>query len=254
MKPTFQVLVFDDDQFCIDNLRNSFKNYNSFDFLGGENTLITAEKRLFEVKPDLIFLDVEFPEGSGIEFLSQLKDKINWNLEVVFYTSHDKYLLNALRESAFDYLLKPYAEEDLNAIVERFLVKMSNQLYKSKIEEAISKLLPENKSFLLPTLTGYHLLRINQVGFFLYDKNLKGWTVFLSDGKSFPLKRSRNSESLLAFSSSFIQINQNCIINIDYLWNIKDKKCVLLPPFDQYSNLIISRNYHKDILNKFYML
>ena len=58
--------------------------------------------------PDLLFLDVELPDTLGLNLLSEIREDILWDMKVVFYTSYDKYLLQALRESAFDFLLKPF--------------------------------------------------------------------------------------------------------------------------------------------------
>ena len=67
-----------------------------------------------------VFLDVELPDVLGLNLLSEMRDEVLWDMKVVFYTSYDKYLLQALRESAFDFLLKPFETEDLKVVIERY--------------------------------------------------------------------------------------------------------------------------------------
>ena len=73
-----------------------------------------------KVQPDLLFLDVEMPDMTGLELLQEIRDYVSWNMRVVFYTAYDKYMIQAIREAAFDYLLKPFDERDLKEILTRF--------------------------------------------------------------------------------------------------------------------------------------
>lgn len=88
------------------------------------DTATTAElgkRHILKYQPDLVFLDVELPDMSGFDLLDDIRDDILPNLRVVFYTVYDKYILDALRASAFDYLLKPYLIDELAALIERFI-------------------------------------------------------------------------------------------------------------------------------------
>ena len=45
-----------------------------------------------------------------MELLQEIRDSVSWNMRIVFYTAYDKYMIQAIREAAFDYLLKPFEE------------------------------------------------------------------------------------------------------------------------------------------------
>lgn len=60
------------------------------------------------------------PDMTGLELLQEIRDYVSWNMRVVFYTAYDKYMIQAIREAAFDYLLKPFDEQDLKEILTRF--------------------------------------------------------------------------------------------------------------------------------------
>ncbi|MCB0643562.1 MAG: response regulator transcription factor, partial [Phaeodactylibacter sp.] len=67
-------------------------------------------------QPDLIFLDIAMPGGSGFDFLGNFAEIL---FEVIFVTGYDKYVLNAIKVSAVDYLLKPVSTEELIAAVHK---------------------------------------------------------------------------------------------------------------------------------------
>lgn len=88
-----------------------------------------GKKMIDKLRPDILFLDVELPDMKGIELLEQINSCITWNMQVIFYTAYDKYMINAIRESAFDYLLKPIDRKELECIITRFLKKMDEPGY-----------------------------------------------------------------------------------------------------------------------------
>lgn len=59
------------------------------------------------------------------------------------------------------------------------------------------------------------------------------------------LRRGMTAEQIIKYSPCFVQIHQSYIINIDYLMIIKDNKCMLYPPFDNVTELFVSRKYKK---------
>jgi len=90
------------------------------------------EKALKQVQSqayDLIFLDVEMPGLSGLEFIQELKGSSNFP-KVVFTTAYDQYVLKALRAHAFDYLLKPIDLDELKAVFKR-LNETKEETFKS---------------------------------------------------------------------------------------------------------------------------
>ncbi|MDD3140302.1 MAG: response regulator, partial [Lachnospiraceae bacterium] len=81
----------------------------------------SAAHALFEVqnlKPDVVFLDIEMPEMSGLELAEKMIAAGN-NMEIVFVTAYDKYALEAFRVNAIDYLLKPLSFDDVLQTITR---------------------------------------------------------------------------------------------------------------------------------------
>lgn len=116
----YKVVIVDDERTAIDALRRELGAYQELEIKGTANNGAKGKKMIMELRPDLLFLDVELPDVLGLNLLSEMRDEVLWDMKVVFYTSYDKYLLQALRESAFDFLLKPFETGDLRVVIERY--------------------------------------------------------------------------------------------------------------------------------------
>ncbi|OCW95509.1 hypothetical protein A9168_02280 [Macellibacteroides sp. HH-ZS] len=250
MKNQYTVAIIEDNETCASSLQNSLSQYPGFTITGLAKDCHTGKKLLLEKQPDLLFLDVELPDSTGIELLQQVKDLIFWPMHVIFYTAYEKYLLAALRESAFDFLLKPYEPVEFQQIISRFLTHTSRTVHLHQIASTVSSFVPINRILLIATITGYQVFKVEQIGCFVFDKLQKQWNIISDGATRTPMKRTTRAVDILTYSSSFIQTSQQHIINIEYLYAITDKKCRMLPPFDHLTDLHISRIYMKELQNK----
>ena len=202
----YKVAIVDDDEVALENLSFELGKDARFFLKGTARNGKQGKKLIAKVQPDLLFLDVELPDMTGMELLQEIRDSVSWNMRIVFYTAYDKYMIQAIREAAFDYLLKPF---DMRA------------------------------------------LRPAEIGFFRYCSERKQWEVILNNQPPLVLRRGMTAEQITQYSSSFVQIHQSYIINIDYLMIIKDSKCMLYPPFDKVTELLVSRKYKKELQDRF---
>lgn len=250
----YTVVIIDNNDLCIDILRSSLAEYTELLVVGKAKTSLKGKALIREHRPELLFIDVELSGQSGLELLNEISGEITWPLHVVFYTACEKYLLDALRVSAFDYLLKPCEQEEIRIIVQRFLNHIVEEQTRSSFHNSLSQLNRSDHTYLIATITGYKKLSLEQIGYFEYHKKEKQWTVVLNDQSRLLLRHNTNAEDIVKHSSTFIQINQSHIINFDYLSNIDDKICQLLPPFHKENSLIISRTFLKVLQEKFEMI
>jgi len=250
----YTVVIIDDETACIDILRRSLNCYNELQIVGTAKTADKGRILILEQHPDLLFLDVELNGHSGIELLSEMSETVTWPMQVIFYTAFEKYLLEALRVSAFDYLLKPFEQEELKLVLNRFFDQDLKVQSQSSFQLAISTLNQTNHTFLIATVTGFQKSRIDQIGYFEYLKEKKLWIVVLTNHNRLQLKRNTRAEDIINYSTSFVQINQSQIINMDYLSMIDDKICLLFPPFHKEKNLVISRAFLKALQERYEMI
>ena len=83
---------------------------------GYNNKASQALNDIAHLKPDILFLDVEMPEMSGLQLLEQIPGK---TFQVIFTTAHERYALPAIKAAAADYLLKPVSVADMQAALDR---------------------------------------------------------------------------------------------------------------------------------------
>ena len=103
----YKVVIVDDDDVALENLSFELWKDARFSLEGTARNGRKGKKLIMKVQPDLLFLDVEMPDMTGLELLQEIRDYVSWNMRVVFYTAYDKYMIQAIREAAFDYLMKP---------------------------------------------------------------------------------------------------------------------------------------------------
>ena len=84
-----------------------------------------AIEKIRELKPDLIFLDIEMPNMNGFQMLEQI---LKIDFKVIFTTSYDQYAIKAFKFSALDYLLKPIEPKELVAAVHNTDIRLSREL------------------------------------------------------------------------------------------------------------------------------
>ena len=232
MSEEITVVIVDDEAASVRNLSNDLCVYSDVRILETTTSVEKARKIVIRQQPDLLFLDVEMPKMSGLDLWQNIRADVHADMRVVFYTAYDNYVLEALRASAFDYLLKPYLPEELDAVIERFRCVF----YRSRVnmEQSMRRLLADDCKFAIQTVTGLLFLKRSDVLLFRFSDVSRCWQLYLSV----------SARDLMNMSVSFVQISQNCIVNLDYLCSIENKtlECHLYPPFDDIE-LIASRRY-----------
>src|SRR6187399_309110 len=126
-----RAILVDDELSSLQNLQSKL-----VEFCPDVEVVATAQKPedaiLFirQHKPDVIFLDIEMPRMNGFRMLDELGE---YDFEIIFTTAYNHYAIDAIRISAFDYLMKPIAIKDLQIAMER-LGKMRYTQTKEKID------------------------------------------------------------------------------------------------------------------------
>ena len=242
----YKVIIIDDEKAAIETLRRDLEVQADLEIKGTAGNGAKGKKLIMDIHPDLLFLDIELPDIQGIRLLSEIREQVLWDMKVVFYTAYDKYLLQALRESAFDYLLKPYDIEELNLIIERYRKTMASVQPLPSFASAVGTL--------ISTVTGFRFLRLEEIGYFEYLKDKRLWQVELFNQTKLCLKKNTTAGDIIGYSDAFVQISQSAIININYLAMIKSKQCLLYPPFSDKEDLIISRGFLKELQERFCLI
>ena len=247
---TCKVIIIDDDATAIEALAQRLQHYEGTDIAGTASNGMQGIRMVSEKQPDLLFLDVELPDLSGLEFLEQMERIQQKPCRVVVYTAHDKYMLPAFRNKAFDFLLKPIDDTELRKIMQRYLIEQELPLHPTGAEGTDQK--DKEKLILHTNATDFRIVNTNDVGLFQYNHDLRVWEAVVA-GREDPirLKRSANNDTLIAIDSRFVQVSQKFIVNINYLMEVSDSTCLFYPPFSNIDYVRVGRQFRKKLIDRF---
>jgi two-component system, LytTR family, response regulator len=109
MKQQLRTLIIDDEWLIRLELRRMLGQYAEINVVGEATNLNEAVQAVKELKPDLVFLDIQMPGGSGFDFLEQ----VEVNFKIIFVTAFTQHFARAKKYKAIDYLLKPISQDRL---------------------------------------------------------------------------------------------------------------------------------------------
>lgn len=263
-----KVVIVDDEPQSILRLENDLATLDDFEVIATSSSAMSAKTLVMSMQPDVLFIDVEMPGQTGFEVLQSLRDEMPMDLIVVFYSAFNKYMIDALRASAFDFLLKPYQQEELELVVGRIRQKMeggdgsSSSSFSSESHQNPQNLLGVNgllgtsgKRLAIQTISGLLMVKPDEVFCCTFDEDTRLWHLRLANGQIHKLKKQTTAKSVFSLSPSLAQVRQDCIINLDYLISIENYtlRCIFSPPFDQ-ENITVSRRCYKAVKEKLEIL
>lgn len=271
-----KVVIVDDEPQSILRLENDLAALDDFEVIATSSSAMSAKTLVMSMQPDVLFIDVEMPGQTGFEVLQSLRDEMPMDLIVVFYSAFNKYMIDALRASAFDFLLKPYQQEELELVVGRIRQKMeggdgsssssfsssSSSSSSSESHQDPQNLLGVNgllgtsgKRLAIQSISGLLMVKPDEVFCCTFDEDTRLWHLRLANGQIHKLKKQTTAKAVLSLSPSLAQVRQDCIINLDYLISIENYtlRCIFSPPFDQ-ENITVSRRCYKAVKEKLEIL
>lgn len=256
------IIIVDDDRLAAEALKKKLAEYDEMNVVGMAHNGMDGLRLFNETMPDLMFLDVDMPDFSGIEFLERIEARNANRCRVIMYTAYSRYMLAAFRNKAFDYLLKPINDAELRTIIRRVCIDISNEQARKQptvatpaaptiIGDGIARR-NDGKYIVYTNAVDFRLVDINDVGLFAYNSDLRVWEVTLAGEKDpIRLKRSVNSDTLLTLNDTLVRVSQKHIINISYLMEVTDNTCHFYPPFNKLQNVKVGRFFRKKLIDRF---
>lgn len=242
--------IVDDSVEAIEVLQRILEANHPVEVAGTANDGPTAIDQVAALQPDIIFTDVEMPSMTGIEFCRAIRNKVSPDTKVVFYTGHDKYMIDALRQQAFDFLLKPCSPEDVAMLMMRYY---ENKL--STVPALSATATPRHQSILVVNAMSEHIvLQAPDIAFFRFNADRKLWEVVCCNGDMYSLRTRTNSDVILDYSTDFVQIHKRYIVNVLHVKMIQNSLCILNEPLHDINELKVSKNFKRSLLDAFYAL
>lgn len=202
-------IIIDDEPLAVDLLASHASKIEGLEVIGMFNNPLEALKVLREKSVDILFLDIQMPEITGVEF----KKIINPDIKVIFTTAYSDYALESYDLNAVDYLLKPIT-------FQRFLQAVE------KVKSKSTKSVTEDKSdyFFVKTEYRHQKLFFSNI---LYLKGLSDYVAIQTkDGKVLTLQKMKEFEQNLP-NSKFIRVHKSYIVALEHIEFIERNRIVI---------------------------
>lgn len=221
-----RVLIIDDEPEVQDLLSILLRDYPGLEVAGQASGVDEAVQMTLDQNPDIVLLDIQMPGKDGFTYLEELRS-LHLYPGIIFVTAYENYAIRAIRNAAFDYLLKPIRKEELFQSIQRFAEYLERDR-KDDISRLI-KLLQQPKPgrFKLNTRTGYFFVDPLDIMFLEADGNYSH--IRLISGKSEITTMSLGTIEKLLEIHSFLRISRSYIINMKYISKVdrRENLCVL---------------------------
>lgn len=249
-KHKLTVFVVDDNPAALETLANDLREQPEIGKVLTFSNYAEATLPFIEEQADVLFLDVEMPGKSGIEFLQSIQPKVTFTFKAVFYSGFSNYMLDAIRHSAFDFLLKPYKLSELRTIIDRLM-----QTAPAYASQTAMPTLRAPQKIAMQTMSELLLITVDQILMFDYSSINRTWELTLTDMSRHPLKKGITAKELQTLSPTLVPISNTNIINLTYLVAVENstQRCRLCPPFDKI-NIIASRRYFSKLKERLELL
>ena len=226
MNNIIRAIVIDDEEPSREALRNYLSDFcNDVEVVATASSVKSAFKAIQKHKPDLIFLDIEMPDGKGFDLLKMFE---TIDFKVIFVTAYSEYAIKAFRVNAVDYLLKPVKIDELKDAVEK--IKASNGSPESEKLSVILKGMSDGL-FFYPTLVisnvkGFEILKINEI---IMCKADGYCTIFYLTGD----RKINSSRNLKQFEKQlpeqgFIRVHNSFIVNLHHVHSFTKQGEIIL--------------------------
>jgi two-component system LytT family response regulator len=218
MKNKIKTIIVEDEYLARDLLKRYLSEYEDFEIIGECENGFEAVKSINELKPDLIFLDIQLPKINGFEILELLEHKP----QIIFTTAYDEYAVKAFEVNALDYLMKPYSVMRLKNALEKVRKQLSENMIQSDLKNNISAEI----TYLSETLTriivkkNKEILIIPTEEVILLEAEDDYVSINSTKGNFLKYKTMKYYEDNLP-KDKFIRIHRSYILNISYLKKIE---------------------------------
>ncbi len=252
MNPVFKTIVIDDEPAARRLMKNLLEQHqDTVEVIAEAGSGREAIEKIEELKPGLIFLDIQMPDLTGFEVI----EKINHKPNIIFTTAYEQYAIKAFESFSIDYLLKPIKEERLQQSIGKLkeFGKVSAPIDVHGLQQIIQQFKAPQKATALPIRTGDRIILLRYDNIVYMEAQDKYVFVFTRDGQKHLTDQSLNT-LLEKLPAQFQRVHKSYIINKErikemhrhfnsrYLFVMEDKSA---------THITSGRTYHDEIRSEF---
>ena len=254
-----RTIIVDDEPQARDGLGLLLDQQKEIEIIAKCENGVSAIKNIEELKPDLVFLDIQMPKVNGFEVLNSINYQIPY---VVFVTAYDEYAVKAFEINAQDYLLKPFTDERFQSVLDLAIHNLQADNNQSElIEKVVTSYLSnqqkdEDMEQLINPVKGWNKITIKNRGRIVFvDYSDITWI----EGYDYCVKVHASTKTHVVRvtlkelekkldAHRFLRISKSALINMEYVSEIQTYgRSDLLVIMKDQTEIKVSRNYKSNL-------
>ncbi|HAK91148.1 LytR/AlgR family response regulator transcription factor [Massilia timonae] len=214
---TKTVFFAEDEPLARDVLRDAIYAHPGLRLVGEAADGASALERIGQLRPDVVFMDIQMPEMTGLEVLRRL----DYLPQIVFTTAYDQYAVTAFELHAVDYLLKPFTRARFAASVARLLDGAEPQQDRAGLEDALARaasgparldrILVRDRGRIFP-------LAVGEIEYMKADSK---YTVIVARGQHFLVRIGISELETQLDPQRFIRVHRSALVNLDFVESMR---------------------------------
>jgi two-component system, LytTR family, response regulator len=243
---TTKAIIIDDEELARQLIRNYLKDFPGVEIIGECENGFEGIKAITDLKPDLIFLDIQMPKINGFEMLELIENPP----EVIFITAHNEFAIQAFEMNAVDYLLKPYSRDRLVAAVTKAKERIQSGEPLSGIPQLVHQPLSEKlERIVVKSGTKIKVVPVDKITYLEAEDDYV--MIHTDEGKHLKQGTMKYYEDHLD-DTRFIRVHRSYIVRIDQVTQLEpySKENYLLK-LKSGVTLKVSRNGLKSLKDRF---
>lgn len=232
------ILIVDDEPEARDLLTILLNGIEGVQISGMAENVDDALIQVVEKDPDLILLDIHMPVKNGFELVGKLRE-MGKDTGYIFVTAYDEYAIQAVKASAFDYLLKPVDPDELARAIGRFREDLKHQGLKERIDRLLVSL-GIGRRLKLNTRTGFLVIDPREIVCCIADGNYT--EIVLENERREIISSNLGSLENELTGNGFFRISRSGLINLRFLTHVSNKSGICRLQGGEVIELKVARN------------
>ncbi|MBW6534006.1 MAG: LytTR family transcriptional regulator DNA-binding domain-containing protein [Mariniphaga sp.] len=248
MTEKIRTIIVEDEELARKLLKSFLSDSENIELIAECENGFEGVKMINELKPDLVFLDIQMPKITGFELLELLDHKPH----IIFATAYDQYALKAFEYNAADYLLKPYSRDRLMEAIEKVASRIKEEGPASDIAEKVSDYPKEDflDRIVVKDRHKIHIIPVDQIR---YIESMDDYVmIYTHEGRYMKQKTMKYLEGALN-PKNFVRIHRSYIVKVEEINEIQqyEKESYIVILHDKTKLKVSKTGYKnlKDILN-----
>ncbi len=205
---TFKTIIIDDEENSRSNTRAMLENYcPEIEIIAEAGSGIEGKKMIQELKPQVVFCDINMPGMTGLEMIDGL---VHRDFCLIFLTAYSEHGINAVKAGAIDYLLKPLLLSELQGAVKKVV-----QHYEQKGGSTPAAASNDKNLVLINHSKGFTLIDYKDIIWLEASDNYTN--LFLNTGKKIVASKTLKEFEAILPTNVFFRIHRSSLINIDFI-------------------------------------